>query len=205
MKVELIIIAITAFLILNTYYDGKYMRYFQIGTKYMKIATIGFIGLSALLFLRKYPNEKREFFKYASEMVKFMPIDRNASASILPMLDFINPNSQNGNAIQATQVGNAIQGAQNGNAGVYGGLDGRQQRMLQSGGNTNKRVVSESKKKYVASSQGWKCAGCNSVLDATFEVDHKIPLYKGGTNQVDNLEALCRNCHGKKTLNDRLS
>lgn len=198
MKVELIIIAITAFLILNTYYDGKYMRFLQIGTKYMKIATIGFIGLSALLFLRKYPNEKREFFKYASEMIKFMPVDRNASASILPMLDFINPNSQNSNGIQG--IGHGA-----GNGSMYGRMDGRQQRMLQSGGNTNKRVVSESKKKYIASSQGWKCAGCGNVLDATFEVDHKIPLYKGGTNQVDNLEALCRNCHGKKTLNDRLS
>ena len=37
------------------------------------------------------------------------------------------------------------------------------------------------------------------------EVDHKIPLYKGGNNQINNLEALCRNCHGMKTLVDRIN
>lgn len=74
--------------------------------------------------------------------------------------------------------------------------------------NTNNRVkrnVSESKKKYVASNQQWKCASCNDLLDATYEIDHITPLYKGGTNEVSNLKALCRNCHGKKTLMDRIS
>ena len=66
------------------------------------------------------------------------------------------------------------------------------------------RNVSESKKKYIASNQKWKCKNCNNLLDSTYEIDHKIPLYKGGNNEIENLEALCRNCHGKKTLNDRL-
>ena len=68
----------------------------------------------------------------------------------------------------------------------------------------NKRNVTESKKKYVAANQKWKCKDCNNILDATYEIDHIIPLYKGGSNDVSNLSALCRNCHGKKTLNDRI-
>ena len=68
-----------------------------------------------------------------------------------------------------------------------------------------KRNVSESKKKYVASNQQWKCTKCQIILDATYEVDHIVPLYKGGNNDVHNLEALCRNCHGKKTLLDRIN
>jgi 5-methylcytosine-specific restriction enzyme A len=68
----------------------------------------------------------------------------------------------------------------------------------------NKRNVSESKKKYVAANQQWKCKDCNNLLDATYEIDHIVPLYKGGNNDVSNLSALCRNCHGKKTLNDRI-
>jgi hypothetical protein len=68
-----------------------------------------------------------------------------------------------------------------------------------------KRNVGESKKKFVASNQQWKCASCNELLDATYEIDHITPLYKGGTNEVSNLKALCRNCHGKKTLIDRIS
>ena len=68
----------------------------------------------------------------------------------------------------------------------------------------HKRSVSESKKKYIASSQKWSCAHCQQMLDNTYEVDHVIPLYKGGTNDLTNLEALCRNCHGKKTFKDKM-
>ena len=74
----------------------------------------------------------------------------------------------------------------------------------QNGGTRHKRNVSESKKKYIASSQKWSCAHCQQLLDNTYEVDHVIPLYKGGTNDLTNLEALCRNCHGKKTFKDKL-
>ena len=72
--------------------------------------------------------------------------------------------------------------------------------------NNNKKVrrnVNESKKKYVAFGQRWICQKCNQILDAAYEIDHIIPLYKGGNNDVTNLEALCRNCHGKKTLKER--
>ena len=72
--------------------------------------------------------------------------------------------------------------------------------MLNSGKKTNsKRSVSETKKKYVASNQNWKCAECQEQLSAWFEVDHLTRLADGGTNHVENLRALCRNCHGKKT------
>jgi 5-methylcytosine-specific restriction enzyme A len=66
------------------------------------------------------------------------------------------------------------------------------------------RKVSDSLKKYVAANQKWKCNMCNNLLEATYEVDHINPLYKGGSNEFNNLQALCRNCHGKKTMDDRL-
>ena len=65
--------------------------------------------------------------------------------------------------------------------------------------NSTKRCVSETKKKFVASNQNWKCAHCSIQLPAWFEVDHKVRLDRGGDNHINNLEALCRNCHGKKT------
>lgn len=64
------------------------------------------------------------------------------------------------------------------------------------------RGVTPKVKKIVASAQQWKCAHCHNLLDATYEVDHMQPLCKGGNNDRSNLQALCRNCHGKKTLND---
>jgi hypothetical protein len=62
------------------------------------------------------------------------------------------------------------------------------------------RSVSGMKKKYVASQQDWKCGECRKQLDYTYEVDHKIRLEHGGGNDVQNLIALCRECHGKKTV-----
>lgn len=64
---------------------------------------------------------------------------------------------------------------------------------------THKRSVSETKKKYIASQQNWKCNQCKQQLTAWFEVDHVKRLDQGGTNDVENLVALCRNCHGEKT------
>ena len=71
-------------------------------------------------------------------------------------------------------------------------------------GKPTKRSVSETKKKYVASIQNWKCDSCKEGLTAWFEVDHKIRLDSGGSNHVNNLVALCRNCHGKKTALENL-
>lgn len=73
-----------------------------------------------------------------------------------------------------------------------------------SGGTKSKRSVSETKKKYVASMQNWKCGECQKQLPAWFEVDHTIRLEHGGTNEISNLVALCRDCHGKKTAMENM-
>jgi hypothetical protein len=76
----------------------------------------------------------------------------------------------------------------------------QEQRIMASGGDSTSRSVSGTKKKYVAASQQWKCNGCQGTLDAWYEIDHKIRLADGGSNHINNLVALCRNCHGKKTM-----
>ena len=70
--------------------------------------------------------------------------------------------------------------------------------------NTNKRKVSNLQKKMIASNQKWKCKHCNNILNFDYEVDHIIPLFKNGSNDMNNLQALCRNCHGVKSGKDRL-
>ena len=67
-----------------------------------------------------------------------------------------------------------------------------------------KRNVSGLLKKKIAASQEWKCGNCKSLLDETYEVDHKKALFQGGTNEPENLVALCPNCHRHKTVEERL-
>ena len=67
-----------------------------------------------------------------------------------------------------------------------------------------KRNVNGFLSKRVASGQDWKCQICNQKLDETYEIDHIIPLFKGGSNDRENLQALCPNCHKKKTIDDLL-
>lgn len=68
-----------------------------------------------------------------------------------------------------------------------------------------KRNVSGLMKKKVAASQGWRCGNCSALLDETYEVDHRLALYRGGSNDESNLVALCPNCHRKKTVEERIA
>lgn len=34
------------------------------------------------------------------------------------------------------------------------------------------------------------------------EVDHIIPLSRGGTNALENLQPLCKRCHARKTMRE---
>lgn len=47
-----------------------------------------------------------------------------------------------------------------------------------------------------------ECQKHNRISAAT-EVDHVIPLHKGGTDDYDNLQGLCHNCHADKTRVDK--
>jgi hypothetical protein len=74
-----------------------------------------------------------------------------------------------------------------------------------SGTTKEKRNVTGLMKKRVAASQGWKCGHCSALLDETYEVDHRLALFNGGSNDMSNLVALCPGCHRKKTVDERLA
>jgi hypothetical protein len=206
MKIEAIIFIVTAILIANTYYDGKLIKLLNTvkSSKYLKMVTFGFAGLSLYLFLKKNPENSREFLGRANDMIKTLPMTRGSMDLISPFLNLTNTSSFTDTNQDVYMNENAMGGGGGGGGG--GGLShaSQVQRMMQSGKGTTKRSVSETKKKFVAASQNWLCGDCKVQLPAWFEVDHVIALHNGGTNEVGNLVALCRDCHGKKTAMDRL-
>lgn len=48
------------------------------------------------------------------------------------------------------------------------------------------------------------CRMCeeNGLTTPGAEMDHIVPLHKGGNNDDDNLQMLCVECHRRKTAND---
>ena len=49
-----------------------------------------------------------------------------------------------------------------------------------------------------------KCAKCECDLKGKkYDVDHIRPLSNGGTNELSNLQALCKSCHQDKTANEQ--
>jgi hypothetical protein len=218
-KAEYIVFIVAAFLIVNTYYDGRLTKMFQSNQKWMKMAMFAFAGLSLFLFLRRNPENSRQLMFHANDIIKYMPISKGTADMITPFFDMTGgPSPNDGGAIGGAMssamgvrtaqpsLGGGTPGARSApniaQPSLGGGTPGgtpAERRILNSGKNSSKRSVSETKKKYVAAQQGWKCGDCQRQLPAWFEVDHVIALEHGGSNHVDNLVALCRDCHGKKT------
>ena len=59
-------------------------------------------------------------------------------------------------------------------------------------------------KRIVAFKQSWTCNYCVRVLPPTYQIDHVVPLHHGGDNTIDNLQALCVECHATKTYTETL-
>lgn len=171
MRIELWIVVITSFFMMNAYYDNYYLQLFKLHKKYIQMVMYAFMGLAIYLVFKRNPAQSRELVSQAHNFLKYLPIDKSAVHLVNPILS----SCSNENTLGSNRI-------------------------MSSGKATHKRSVSESKKKWVASQQEWKCGECKEQLPAWFEVDHIIRLADGGSNDVDNLVAYCRACHGKKTM-----
>jgi len=198
MRLELYIIIIAGFIIANIYTDGKYAKMLMSGKKYYQMAGVAFGALMIYILFKRNPLRAHQILSASNDYLRYLPIDRNTTNMISPILDFTSRqqfaehNQDGGNHTRPIL---AMPDTSNATA---------ETRVMQSGKKATKRSVSETKKKFVASRQDWKCGDCQHQLTAWFEVDHKIRLEYGGSNHVDNLVALCRECHGKKTTMENL-
>jgi hypothetical protein len=211
MRIEIFIFIVTALLMANLYTDGKYLKMVFKFKKYYQMIGIAIGGLIFYYLIKKNPLSMGSMLTTTNDYLKYMPIDKNTASIISPILDFTSKQNfyqdqyESGGyqtpvlPVQHIHLSNSERKIMMSGTGNNLGTQGNQ-------GNQGKvkRSVSETKKKFVASRQGWKCGDCQDQLNAWFEVDHKIRLEHGGSNHVDNLVALCRDCHGKKTTIENL-
>jgi len=181
MSIEFIFIILTSVIVGNIYTDGKYYKMVIAAKKYYQMAGVVLGAYMLYWVIKRDPRRARELVKTTNECLKTMPV---AKKSVSPFLDFGVSQMEGGDSVRNEVV--------------------QADRIMKSGKSGTKRSVSETKKKYVASNQGWACGDCTKPLNAWFEVDHKVRLDQGGSNHVDNLVALCRECHGKKTAMENM-
>jgi hypothetical protein len=192
MRFEIILFIAAGLIIANIYTDGKYLKMAMGWKKYYQMIGVAFGAFVLYILIKKNPLYAKNILITSNDYLKYLPVDKNTSNFISPILDFTakqNYGNENDNYNYPIMQMNQPR-AQN--------------RVMNSGGKSSKRSVSETKKKFVAARQNWRCGKCTKQLPAWFEVDHKIRLEHGGSNHVDNLEALCRDCHGEKTAMENL-
>ena len=179
MSIQFWILLVCGFVLYNMYYETNVLKNLTKYKKYYKMAIVVAFGLGALKIVKSSPTMSYENMKTLNQFIQYMPMDRESKDLLTPFLSSSLPQNSN-YPVRSIQT------------------------LHKSGGKSTKRCVSETKKKYVASLQNWKCSKCHQQLSAWYEVDHKKRLEHGGTNELNNLEALCRECHGEKTAMENL-
>ena len=205
MKIDILILLVAAAVIWNIYTDGKFLKSVYSYKKYYQMIAIALGALFLFWLARKQPGRARQLIVSSNEYLKYLPVDKNATSMLNPIFDFTNKyGSTLASAGAGVGAGSTILGMPFGEPAI----SPAEKKVMMSGGTTDgkktKRSVSETKKKFVASRQDWKCGKCGCKLPAWFEVDHKVRLEHGGSNHIDNLVALCRDCHGEKTAMENL-
>ena len=196
MRFEILLIIITGIIIANIYTEGKMVKLLYSWKKYYQMAGVLFGAFAIYWLIKKNPAQAGQILSASNDYVKYLPVDKSTSSFISPILDFTSRQQFSGGGLSRMQdLNNPI---------VEPRQKSAEEKIMASGKKATKRSVSETKKKFVAWNQNWKCGKCGNQLNAWFEVDHKVRLEHGGTNHVDNLVALCRECHGHKTAMENL-
>jgi 5-methylcytosine-specific restriction endonuclease McrA len=73
----------------------------------------------------------------------------------------------------------------------------RRARQYEAGGSYTNAQIQE-----LLERQDWKCIYCSTCLRSKRELDHIMPLARGGSNDISNLQWLCLPCNRKKRDKD---
>ena len=204
MRLEIILFIISAFVMFNIYTEGKAIKNLMGYKKYYQMAGVGIGAIFIYMLIKKNPLHAQQIITQSNEYLKYLPVDKNTSSFIHPILDFTSKYSggRSGGVENSTSQYPILNMSGTGDGSRKQSYS--ESRITSSGSKGTKRSVSETKKKWVAAKQNWRCGTCHRQLPPWFEVDHKIRLEHGGSNHVDNLVAMCRDCHGEKTAIENL-
>ena len=193
MKLELFIIIISGAILYDMYHGSMYSKKIMEFKKYFRMGIFGLGAFSLYLLFKRQPNSMYKLLISLNDVVKGLPLSKIISTTDGVKIS-TNTNTNNINNINydSKMVNNNISQLPPQN-------HQHKSSNFSNHSKSTKRSVSETKKKFVASSQDWKCGNCGRMLNAWFEVDHRIRLEHGGSNDASNLVAMCRECHGEKT------
>lgn len=207
MPLSLWIFALTGLVMINIYTDGLYLSYAvqYYDPRYFRMGVVFCIGILIYLFVVRFPRFMCIYLIRLMDWIRIWPTGSGGSMrrSQIPTSTHVDSKTtafypQTDKVIDAS--------IEKPDANTFTGKMAYAIRRLTESAKvpTGKRTVSETKKKFVAAQQQWKCHTCGCILPAWFEVDHIQRVERGGSNHPDNLVALCRDCHGKKTALENL-
>ena len=136
-------------------------------------------------------NQGRDFSDIATEFLFYELINQKPIS-----LPSVNPMRQHINRHTYMQPQREQQQRQSSH------LDGQQARSLSSIKNktkTKRKQWGVRVRNKIARSQDWRCAVCKELLPEMFHLDHITPLCNRGQDEINNLQAICANCHSSKT------
>lgn len=86
MKLELWIILILIFIIIDTNNNSKYSQYLLKYKKHSKTLLFIFILFSLYIFIKKNPTESHKLAYYVNGLIQYAPIDKSSKDLITPLL-----------------------------------------------------------------------------------------------------------------------
>lgn len=198
MKFEVLLVAVIGAFLYDAYYcGGKYLRWIQSLRRYYKTAMYIAGAIFLYTLIKSGDRRANDVVYHGFNFLRALPLERSYVNGLSPVFDM----TSGGGSAGPDDEGFMTEINASGVSRINPLFPARVPRR---GMLATKRSVSEAKKRYVAASQNWQCANCQQLLNHTFEVDHKTRLEFGGSNDVSNLSALCRNCHGIKTARENI-
>jgi 5-methylcytosine-specific restriction endonuclease McrA len=194
MRFEIILIIIAGLVMFNIYTEGKFLKLALTWKKYYQMAGVAFGAFMIYWLFKKNPAQAQNMILSSNEYIKYLPVDKNTTNILGPILDFTR--KQTYRPENFTGIGSNNYPFVNMNNMENNQIRNQKNKLIP----TTKRSVSESRKKIIAASQQWRCSHCKEQLDFNYQIDHKVRLEYGGSNEPSNLTALCPNCHSKKTI-----